>query len=103
MTKVILAALLMGCAVDGGGGEPAESQVEQNDLNSTPVNNCAYSGGYNWCQDFYSGKWCTDAHSTTGWDLSYCTWSGWNAEGNYCGNPSYYPDHEWGHAHLHCD
>jgi hypothetical protein len=103
MTKMLMVvALVAGCAVEA---EPGESAVEQ-DLSpptGTVSNYCTPSGGYNWCQDFYTGKWCTNARTANGWDLTYCNWSGWNDQGNYCGNPRYYPDHEWAQGHLHCD
>src|SRR5678815_3647915 len=101
MLTVLMVAVLTGCVVEvDAGADEATGIVEQADSTVTPVTNCSWSGGYYWCKDVYSGKWCTNAYTAHGWDLTYCNWSGWNSAGNYCGNPTYYPNYEWAQSHT---
>ena len=106
MTKLftVMAVVLASCAIDTDEDPDDTSTVEQDILPPSGVSSyCTFSGGYNWCQDWYTKKWCTNSYTARGWDLTYCDWSGWSSNGNYCGNPTYYPNHEWAQDHTHCD
>lgn len=91
-----------GCAAEAGDAhhqdEPTAT-IDQALAFASPSGNCYSSGGQYWCQDYYTAKWCTTAHSANGWDWKNCTWNGWNSNGTlYCSN-----GWQWGASHLHCD
>jgi len=109
MTKLVLPLALMiaGCVLDGEGDEPELASTEQADNNTGVSNTCYYSGGTQWCQDYYSHGWCTGSmtHTANGWDYTGCTWRGWNASGTvFCGTdePGYPAGWQWGLGHTHC-
>ncbi len=88
------------CVTELGDADPAEaSTVEQGLSFASMSGNCYASGGYYWCQDYYTSKWCTSSYNANGWDWKDCSWDGWNASGTlYCSN-----GWQWGASHVHCD
>ena len=83
----------------------ADSTIRPTILPSQSVNNgCYWSGGVNWCQDFYSQKWCTSVRVVAAWDYTGCQWTGWKAD-LFCstGVNDWSPGYQWGQVHYHCD
>ena len=103
-TLLLLTVVMTTACVTGDG--PELSTDEQADLNTAVSNVCYYSGGTQWCQDWYSKGWCTgdQTHTARGWDYTGCTWRGWNSHGEFCGTdyPGYASGYEWADYHTHC-
>jgi hypothetical protein len=105
MKSLVLLAVLAaaGCGVEP---DPASEPVtiEPFDSNAAVDNDCVYSGGSYWCQDWYTDKWCTNSVNESAWDYTGCTWTGWSASGVFCGTnvPGYAAGWSWGQAHTHC-
>lgn len=104
LSLLVLVGLLVGaggCAAEAGDAqhdEPAAT-TEQALAFASMSGNCYWGGGYTWCQDYYTAKWCTSSYSSGGWDWTNCAWKGWNRDGSlYCSN-----GWQWGSSHKHCD
>jgi hypothetical protein len=73
-------------------------------LTGTPTNPCYTSGTTRWCQDFYSGKWCSNSTSESHiWDKGTgCNWHGWDATWRlYCHEASGWLYSTYTHRHCH--
>ena len=103
--KPLLLMVLIASAGCGGAQDETFDQSQQAQLGGSTLNYCYYSGGSNWCQDYYSGRWCTNAVTANGWDYTGCKWTGWNSNSEFCGTnyPGYADGWEWARSHTHCD
>lgn len=98
-------AICGGCALDDTKADETVGTTVQALTGGSLNASCNYYGGTYWCQDYYTAKWCTNATTKDAWDYTRCTWTGWNASGEFCGTnvPGYSAGWEWGQNHVHCD
>ncbi len=68
LSIIALLVLACACVTENEDGPEEDTTVEQGVSLANTSPNCAWGGGIWWCQDIYTGKWCTSSYAANGWD-----------------------------------